>query len=398
MSSDTSDDGDDDASAHSNDNQPLIPPLEVAAEPEDDCFIDNYAINDEHDNSLSERIVHYVGGYVQREHWAACKATLAFHAGAITSKSVVTNKASMEQYCLTTYNSLVSSLDSTFFGDDARAFFLHSFKKKDQPMTAHALYRYYNDSRSKMRSVIIPLLPANYATMKSGKGFHETFNQVFVNAFRKELMRTKGISVEEANQVLPPPYWEYKKLPWFFGLCVKIFRKDPQLAPDVKEVMLDKSNETVSRAKLIRARQYRHRATNSLSSPSLSSSDEALPCTSKKKQKVKREQVDEEDKENRTRIAWARVNSAKALQVSSKVASRLGRFDEVIKTLDILDRMRPVIGESVYTARVDAALASLPDPTSYTREINGDCDNTTDDQVLAVTTTTNDTTSREELL
>jgi hypothetical protein len=130
----------------------------------------------------------------------------------------------------------------------------------------------------------------------------------------------------------------------------------------------------------------------------LSSSDEALPCTSKKKQKVKREQVDKEDKENRTRIAWARVNSAKALQVSSKVASRLGRFDEVIKTLDILDRMRPVIGESVYTARVDAALASLPDPTSYTREINGDCDNTTDNQVLAVTTTTNDTTSREELL
>ena len=68
MSSDTSDDGDDDASAHSNDNQPLVPPLEVAAEPEDDCFIDNYAINDEHDHSLSEQIVHYVGGYVQREH------------------------------------------------------------------------------------------------------------------------------------------------------------------------------------------------------------------------------------------------------------------------------------------------------------------------------------------
>jgi hypothetical protein len=103
--------------------------------------------------------------------------------------------------------------------------------------------------------------------MKSGKGFHETFNQVFVDAFRKELMRTKGISVKEANQVLPPPYWEYKKLPWFFGLCVKIFRKDPQLAPDVKEVLVDKSNETVSQAKLIRARQYRHHATNFLSSP-----------------------------------------------------------------------------------------------------------------------------------
>jgi hypothetical protein len=51
----------------------------------------------------------------------------------------------------------------------------------------------------------------------------------------------------------------------------------------------------------------------------LSSSDEALPCTSKKKQKVKREQVDEEDKENRTRIAWARVNSAKILKLAARL-------------------------------------------------------------------------------
>ena len=72
-------------------------------------------------------------------------------------------------------------------------------------MRVHALYCYYkNKSRSKMRSVIIPLLPAKKATMKSGKGFHETFSQVFVDAFWKELMQTKGISVKEANQVLPP--------------------------------------------------------------------------------------------------------------------------------------------------------------------------------------------------
>ena len=230
-----------------------------------------------------------------------------------------------------------------------------------------------------MRSVIIPLLPANYATMKSGKGFHETFNQVFVDAYQKELMQTKGVSIEEANQVLPPPFWEYKKLPWFLGLCVKIFRKDPQLAPDVTKVLSDKTNENVSRAKLIRTNQYRCRANfESSSSPPLSSSDEATTPSSsqRKKQKVKSEQVD--DAENRTKIAWARVNSAKALQVSSKVASRLGRIEELTKTLDLLDRMRKVIGESEYTTRIAAVLASLPDPTSYTSEVVGDHD---DDEV-----------------
>ena len=181
MSSSASSDDDDDASALSSDGD--APLLDVAAEPDDDRFVDNYAINDEYEHSLSERIVHYVGGYVQQAHWVACKATLAvFHAGgAMTSKSMVTNKAAaMENYCLRIYNSLVGSLDLEFFTDDARRFFLHSFKKKDQPMTAHALFRNYNDCRSKMRSVIIPLLPANYATMKSGDGFHETFTQILL--------------------------------------------------------------------------------------------------------------------------------------------------------------------------------------------------------------------------
>ena len=113
MPSDNSDDDDDCFSAHSSDGN-----LEVAAEPEDDGFVDNYAINDEHEHSLSERIVHYVGGYVQQEHWVACKATLVFHAGAVTYKAMTTNKVAMETYCLRIYNSLVGSLDSEFFNDD----------------------------------------------------------------------------------------------------------------------------------------------------------------------------------------------------------------------------------------------------------------------------------------
>jgi hypothetical protein len=55
-----------------------------------------------------------------------------------------------------------------------------------------------------------------------------------------------------------------------------------------------------------------------------------------------------------------------------------------------------VNGESVYTARVDAALASLADPNSYTSEVVGDCDNNEDVQVLAVMTTSGDSTTPRE--
>ena len=155
----------------------------------------------------------------------------------------------------------------------------------------------------------------------------------------------------------------------------------------MKSVLSDKTNKPVSRAKLIRSREYRCRA--NFSSPSLSptSADAGI---SKKRQKVKSEQ-EENDNENRTRIAWARVKSAKALQVSSKVASRLGRIEELTKTLlDLLVRMRPANGEINYANRMDVLLASLPNPTSCTCEVLGDPDDNKEVQVLAATTTTND--------
>ena len=46
----------------------------------------------------------------------------------------------------------------------------------------------------------------------------------------------------------PPPNWEYSKAPWYLGLVVKIFRRDPQLALDVADVMTDLSNVPLSRA------------------------------------------------------------------------------------------------------------------------------------------------------
>ena len=72
-------------------------------------------------------------------------------------------------------------------------------------MMPEALYRYYLDSHSKMRSCIIPLLPSNFDQMKSRKGFHDSSNDAFVQQFRNEIMKVKKgcgtmMMQEEANQ------------------------------------------------------------------------------------------------------------------------------------------------------------------------------------------------------
>ena len=97
-------------------------------------------------------------------------------------------------------------------------------------------------------------------------------------------------------------------------LCVKIFMKDPQLAPDVKEGLPDKSNQTVSRAKLICCCQYR--SNSHFSSHSLSSSSEEQASSSSSK--CQERESDAETRGGRSqakqsRFAWVKVESAKAL-------------------------------------------------------------------------------------
>jgi hypothetical protein len=67
--------------------------------------------------------------------------------------------------------------------------------------------------------------------------------------YRKELTsRTKDrMTIEQADQELPPMYWEYKKKPWYFGLATIVYRRDPQLAPNVNAVAEDANNLPVSR-------------------------------------------------------------------------------------------------------------------------------------------------------
>jgi hypothetical protein len=165
--------------------------LTVAAEPPENAFVDNYHIDASNDDeSLSEKMVHYVRGHLLLEHWVACKATLVFHAGATTTRSTVMTKRGKEADCLEVYKQALAKLDTSHFSVECRSFFMHSFKKKDCPMTGGALWRYFNESQTKMRCSIMPLLLANFIDiMKSGKGFHDTFNEMFRSQFWRELRK-----------------------------------------------------------------------------------------------------------------------------------------------------------------------------------------------------------------
>ena len=157
--------------------------------------------------------------------------------------------------CLAAYKKSIADLDPAHFSEAARHFFMAAHRNKGLPITGEALYRNFQDSRNKMRSLIVPLLPKSFMCMKSGQGFHETCQAVIVKEFRREVVAKKKKTVAEADQMLPPPYWEYRRSPWMFLLCVKIFRKNIHLAPNVTEVLNDVANTVDSRAAVKRKAQ-----------------------------------------------------------------------------------------------------------------------------------------------
>ena len=154
-------------------------------------FLDNYDLDGEggDDYTLSQKLVHYCGGNITQTHWIACKACLAFFAGAATSsKMLTTTKALKEASSLQIYLGALDALDDAHFAMvDAKVFFRHSLQKKDEPMTPVSVYRYYQDTRLRIRNHVLPFFPKGLVTMKSGRGFHETCNKVFIKAYREGL-------------------------------------------------------------------------------------------------------------------------------------------------------------------------------------------------------------------
>ena len=177
-------------------------------------FVDNYDLDGEggDDYTLCQKMVHYCGGGIVSDHWPACMAVLVFHAGQSLSKLSTMTKAVKEAAMMQLYTSAIAELDEIHFGDSARVF-SRSFQKKDEQITGLLLYRYYLDSRAKMRNHLIPLFPKDLVTMKSGRGFHESCNEVFVKAFCDEqsLLKVKNgkeffpkYTKTEINAMVPP--------------------------------------------------------------------------------------------------------------------------------------------------------------------------------------------------
>ena len=127
----------------------------------DQEFLDNYDLDAEggDDYTLSQKMVHYCGGNITQTHWIACKACLAFFAGASTSKMLTTTKTLKEALCLQIYLNAIAALNNMHFDAGAKAFFRHSLQKKDDPMNAVSVYRYYQDTRLRIHNHVMPFFP-----------------------------------------------------------------------------------------------------------------------------------------------------------------------------------------------------------------------------------------------
>ena len=63
-------------------------------------LLDNYELEEDVENemySLSDKMVHYIGGEILPEHWNACKAVLVFQAGCLVNKLSTMTKTNMQR-------------------------------------------------------------------------------------------------------------------------------------------------------------------------------------------------------------------------------------------------------------------------------------------------------------
>jgi hypothetical protein len=277
-------------------------------------------------------------------------------------------KVVKEAAMLEIYNASIAALDDIHFGDSARLFFSRSFRKKDEPLTAESLYRYYQDSRAKMRNHLLPLFPKDFVTMKSGRGFHESCNNVYIKAYRDEMAKMKRGSLPkytktEVDAMLPPHLWEYSKAPWIFGLSMKIFRRDPQLAPNVADVLTDVANIPISRAEMKRQKQAAAFPAGGTSAAKINKDNPQHPKNTSIGTKrgasddVVRSQI---DPTTTKKLLWAKVIASKAQAENTNIAKRMGKMEELEKGMALLEKMRSVIGEKSYAEKVQSVFAAFP--------------------------------------
>ena len=78
---------------------------------------------------------------------------------------------------------------------------------------------------------------------------------------------------------------------------------------------------------------------------------------------------DVETIKNKRKATWAKVHTARAMAVQSNLSQQLGRLSEQEKAISLLEKIRPVIGEEKYTAKIAAVAASFPDYATFDSEV-----------------------------
>ena len=157
-------------------------------------------------------------------------------------------------------------------------------------------------------------------------------------------MKTKKYSKEEADQKLPPTLWEYTKAPWYFGLAVKNFRHDPQLAMEVANVMNDKANLPISRAEMKRQKQIGSAAarvrndTATVAAPYTVPTARASASTSYTAGGIS--SVEVVSSVEQKKLLWAKVTASKALKENTNIAKRMGKMEELAQGMSLLEKMR----------------------------------------------------------
>ncbi len=108
-------------------------------------------------------------------------------------------------------------------------------------------------------------IPRNLANMRSERGYHEICKEVYVKAYCQEMsaLRLKNGTAkytrEEIPACPPPQFWDFTKSPWYFGLLVKVFLRNPQLALDVSSVMKDPATNRPVLCAVMRRKEQQQR-------------------------------------------------------------------------------------------------------------------------------------------
>jgi hypothetical protein len=184
--------------------------------------------------------------------------------------------------------------------------------------------------------------------------------------------------MQEVAQMLPPPNWEYSKSPWYFGIVVKIFRRDPQLALDVADVMTDLSNVPLSRAEMKRRKQQdgqlgiakKKASTSVTDASSLSANTDHYPSfVSSTNVDNRAASVMAMATEFHEMLVSAKMLSSKAQAGTYNIGVRLAVMEELERGLTVLDRIWGTIGEERYSDGVNHVYGSLPKYGTFKDEV-----------------------------